>query len=92
MMYHKLIPVIYCKVDSIIAKNPKFTVFLNSMDCGVWVAQWMIREHLWKEDGGQHVNSATRMYLAMDLVLKSHNRIAQEVVTKAFARWQRKSL
>ncbi|XP_072067468.1 uncharacterized protein [Arachis hypogaea] len=63
----------------------------NSMDCGVWVAQWMIREHLWKDYGVQHVNSATRMRLAADLVLKSHNEIAQEVVAKAFAHWEMKS-
>ncbi|XLR62923.1 hypothetical protein S83_013595, partial [Arachis hypogaea] len=25
----------------------------NSMDCGIWVARWMIREHLWKDYGVQ---------------------------------------
>ncbi|KAL4381303.1 hypothetical protein AHAS_Ahas04G0120000 [Arachis hypogaea] len=64
----------------------------NSMDCGIWVARWMIREHLWKDYGVQHVNSAIRMQLAVDLVLKSHNGIAQEVVAKAFAHWEMKSI
>ncbi|KAL4344286.1 hypothetical protein AHAS_Ahas11G0163200 [Arachis hypogaea] len=84
------------------ALRPRFSAFdfeepdipqqeRNSMDCGVWVAQWMIREHLWKDYGVQHVNSARRMRLAVDLVLKSHNEIAHEVVTKAFAHWETKS-
>ncbi|RYR74179.1 hypothetical protein Ahy_A02g008811 [Arachis hypogaea] len=57
------------------------------MDCGVWVAQWMIREHL--EILFQHVNNATRMRLAVDLVTKSYNELAEDAVAKAFRHWQR---
>ncbi|RYQ91770.1 hypothetical protein Ahy_B09g097800 [Arachis hypogaea] len=53
----------------------------NSMDCGVWVSQWMIREHLWQDYG--HVNKATWMRLAVDLV-KSHNDLAKDTISKAF--------
>ncbi|RYR08403.1 hypothetical protein Ahy_B05g076078 [Arachis hypogaea] len=62
-----------------------------SADCGVWVAQWMIRGHLWQDYGVQNVNTATRMRLAVDLVMKSPNHLAQQVVSKAFAHWQLKA-
>ncbi|KAL4286917.1 uncharacterized protein DS421_19g650950 [Arachis hypogaea] len=58
------------------------------MDCGIWVAQWMIRAHMWQDYGVQHVNAATRMRLAVDLVMKSHNLLAQQLVSKAFEHWQ----
>ncbi|XP_020979480.1 uncharacterized protein LOC107619217 isoform X1 [Arachis ipaensis] len=60
----------------------------DSMDCGIWVAQWMIRAHMWQDYGVQHVNAATRMRLAVDLVMKSHNQLAQDSVSEAFAHWQ----
>ncbi|RYR10951.1 hypothetical protein Ahy_B05g079439 [Arachis hypogaea] len=61
----------------------------NSMDCGVWVAQWMIREHLWQDHG--NVNNATRMRLAVDLVMKSHNDLGEDAVSKAVRHWQQKA-
>ncbi|RYR48088.1 hypothetical protein Ahy_A07g034077 [Arachis hypogaea] len=60
------------------------------MDCGIWVTQWMIRDHLWRHYGVQHVNAATRMRLAVDLVMKSHNDLAQAVISKAIGHWERK--
>ncbi|XP_025620662.1 uncharacterized protein [Arachis hypogaea] len=60
----------------------------KSMDCGVWVAQWMIRDHLWQNYSVQNVSSATRMRLAVDLVMKSHNEMARDIVAKAVAHWQ----
>ncbi|XLR44135.1 hypothetical protein S83_028795 [Arachis hypogaea] len=60
----------------------------DSMDCGIWVAQWMIRAHMWQDYTMQHVNAATRMRLVIDLVMKSHNQLAQDSVSKAFAHWQ----
>ncbi|KAL4393539.1 hypothetical protein AHAS_Ahas02G0062100 [Arachis hypogaea] len=93
------------------AMRPRFSTFEfeeqdvpqqqgDSMDCGVWVAQWMIREHLWQDYGVQitmviseilfqHVNNATRMRLAVDLVTKSYNELAEDAVAKAFRHWQR---
>ncbi|XLR22319.1 hypothetical protein HN51_068565 [Arachis hypogaea] len=61
----------------------------DSMDCGVWVAQWMIREHLWQDHG--NVNNATRMRLAVDLVMKSHNDLGEDAVSKAVRHWQQKA-
>ncbi|KAL4314305.1 hypothetical protein AHAS_Ahas15G0071800 [Arachis hypogaea] len=63
----------------------------DSMDCGVWVAQWMIREHLWQDHGVQNVNNATRMRLAVDLVMKSHNDLGEDAVSKAVRHWQQKA-
>ncbi|XLS44507.1 hypothetical protein HN51_001372 [Arachis hypogaea] len=59
-----------------------------SMDCGVWVAQWMIREHLWEDYSVQNISNATCMCLAVDLVMKSHNEMAGDIVSKAIAHWQ----
>ncbi|XLS78830.1 hypothetical protein HN51_063055 [Arachis hypogaea] len=81
------------------AMRPRFSAFkfeesdvpqqaADSMDCGIWVAQWMIRAHMWQDYGVQHVNAATRMRLAVDLVMKSQNQLAQDSVSKAFAHWQ----
>ncbi|XP_020972747.1 uncharacterized protein LOC107627917 [Arachis ipaensis] len=83
------------------AMRPRFSTFEfeepevpqqqgDSMDCGVWVAQWMIREHLWQDYGVQHVYNATRMRLAVDLVMKSHNKLAEDAVSKAFRHWKQK--
>ncbi|XLT01307.1 hypothetical protein HN51_050658 [Arachis hypogaea] len=58
------------------------------MDCGVWVAQWMIMDHLWEDYSVQHVSTATCMRLAVDLVMKSHNEMAGDIVHKAVAHWQ----
>ncbi|XP_016184094.1 uncharacterized protein LOC107625873 isoform X1 [Arachis ipaensis] len=59
----------------------------KSMDCGMWVAQWMIRDHLWQDYSVQNVSSATHMRLAVDLVMKSHNDMASDIVAKAVAHW-----
>ncbi|XLR34456.1 hypothetical protein HN51_043779 [Arachis hypogaea] len=52
------------------------------------VAQWMIRDHLWEDYSVQNVSTATRMRLAVDLVMKSHNEMAGDIVHKAVAHWQ----
>ncbi|KAL4394928.1 hypothetical protein AHAS_Ahas02G0201000 [Arachis hypogaea] len=64
----------------------------KSMDCGVWVAQWMIRDHLWEDYSVHNVSNATRMRLAVDLVMKSHNEMAGDIVAKAIAHWQVKAM
>ncbi|MED6207388.1 hypothetical protein PIB30_035381 [Stylosanthes scabra] len=62
----------------------------ESMDCGVWVSQWMIREALWAHYHVEAVGPETRMQLATDLVLRSHNPIAKDVVRRAIAHWRTK--
>ncbi|KAL4300692.1 hypothetical protein AHAS_Ahas17G0226300 [Arachis hypogaea] len=64
----------------------------GSMDCGVWVSQWMIRGALWKDYDVRTVNVATRMRLAIDLVLKEHNENAKALVAKAMSHWRWKSM
>ncbi|QHN92313.1 Ulp1 protease family, carboxy-terminal domain protein [Arachis hypogaea] len=61
-----------------------------SMDCGVWVLQWMIRGALWAIHSVTAVNSQTRMRIAVDLVLRSHNAKAIDVVEKAMTFWKKK--
>ncbi|XLR44751.1 hypothetical protein S83_029411 [Arachis hypogaea] len=62
----------------------------RSMDCGVWVLQWMIRGALWAIHSVTAVNDQTRMRIAIDLVLRSHNPIAIDVVEKAMSYWKKK--
>ncbi|KAL4316149.1 hypothetical protein AHAS_Ahas15G0256200 [Arachis hypogaea] len=61
----------------------------DSMDCGVWVSQWMTLTHLWASYELEEVNDSTRMALAIDLVMGSHNPIAEEVAEKARRYWDR---
>ncbi|QHN85167.1 Ulp1 protease family, carboxy-terminal domain protein [Arachis hypogaea] len=61
----------------------------DSMDCGVWVSQWMILTHLWASYELEEVNDSTRMALAIDLVMGSHNPIAEEVAEKVRGYWDR---
>ncbi|RYR09178.1 hypothetical protein Ahy_B05g077309 [Arachis hypogaea] len=62
----------------------------RSMDCGVWVLQWMIRGALWAIQSVTAVNEQTRMRISIDLVLRSHNPIAVDVVEKAMCHWKKK--
>ncbi|KAL4293300.1 hypothetical protein AHAS_Ahas18G0114300 [Arachis hypogaea] len=45
-------------------------------------------DHLWEDYSVQNVSTATRMRLAVDLVMKSHNEMAGDIVHKAVAHWQ----
>ncbi|QHN91554.1 uncharacterized protein DS421_17g575860 [Arachis hypogaea] len=58
-----------------------------SMDCGVWVLQWMIRGALWAIH--MLLIEQTRMRIAIDLVLRSHNAKAIDVVEKAMTFWRK---
>ncbi|QHO41562.1 Ulp1 protease family, carboxy-terminal domain protein [Arachis hypogaea] len=69
-------------------KVSSFKVF-KSMDCGVWVSQWMILTHLWASYELEKVNDSTRMLLAIDLVMGSLNPIAEEVTEKTRRYWDR---
>ncbi|XLT14440.1 hypothetical protein HN51_060130 [Arachis hypogaea] len=60
-----------------------------SMDCGVWVLQLMIRGALWAIHNA--VNDLTQMRIALDLVLRSHNAKAIDVVEKAMCYWRKKA-
>ncbi|TKY63984.1 Carboxy-terminal domain protein [Spatholobus suberectus] len=70
---------------------------IGSNDCGVWVAKWMI-ECAWREDYDQiFVEPATRMRIALDLVLHPYNELKDKIIQKAFQYWtdlekKRKSL
>ncbi|KAL4293272.1 hypothetical protein S83_062330 [Arachis hypogaea] len=59
------------------------------MDCGVWVAEWMIQYDLWASYDLQEVNDSTRMTIAVDLVMGDHNPISKEVQEKAVKFWDR---
>ncbi|MED6167178.1 hypothetical protein PIB30_000429 [Stylosanthes scabra] len=83
------------------AERPRFSSFdfafpvvpqqhRDSMDCGVWVSQWMIRENLWGHYNVEAVGPETWMRLATDLVLRSHNPIARDVVDRALRNWRAK--
>ncbi|QHO26547.1 Ulp1 protease family, carboxy-terminal domain protein [Arachis hypogaea] len=53
------------------------------------VSQWMILTHLWASYELEEVNDSTRMALAIDLVMGSHNPTVEEVAEKARRYWDR---
>ncbi|MED6204235.1 hypothetical protein PIB30_007347 [Stylosanthes scabra] len=55
----------------------------GSMDCRVWVCQWMINSHLWLDFRLEEVNDFTRMTLAVDLVTNPTNPIAETISDRA---------
>ncbi|RYR10572.1 hypothetical protein Ahy_B05g079003 [Arachis hypogaea] len=61
----------------------------NSVDCGIWVAQWMIQSHVWRDYNLQVVNDATRMRLAVDLVMGRHNVIRNDISQMAVDSWDK---
>lgn len=50
-------------------------------DCGIFVAAWMINHE--KEGYLVEVDDGTRLRLALDIVLETHNDICLEVKTRA---------
>ncbi|MED6160352.1 hypothetical protein PIB30_050705 [Stylosanthes scabra] len=83
------------------AERPRFSAYKielpevpqqhrESNDCGVWMAEWMMREAMWYNHGVEVVGAETRMKLATDLVLKPHKKMAKDIVEKAFAHWRSK--
>ncbi|MED6112226.1 hypothetical protein PIB30_059765 [Stylosanthes scabra] len=77
-------------------KRPRFSTFEfefpacpqqepESMDCGICVTQWMVREAMFAHCRVESVGPKTRIKLAVDLVLKPHNALAKDVVIKALA-------
>ncbi|KAJ1405565.1 Ulp1 protease family, C-terminal catalytic domain [Sesbania bispinosa] len=56
----------------------------GSNDCGVWVAMWM-KECAWTNDYKISVTQASRMRIALDLVLKPFNKRKDKIISKAFA-------
>ncbi|RYR34994.1 hypothetical protein Ahy_A10g050068 [Arachis hypogaea] len=61
----------------------------DSMDCGVWVAEWMIHYDLWASYDLQEINDTARMAIAVDLAMGDHNPIFEEVQQKAVQFWDR---
>ncbi|KAJ1400985.1 Ulp1 protease family, C-terminal catalytic domain [Sesbania bispinosa] len=59
----------------------------GSNDCGVWVGQWMNESLIHHDYSELHVNTASRMRLALDLVLGDFNKIREEVIAKACKLW-----
>ncbi|MED6160531.1 hypothetical protein PIB30_052248 [Stylosanthes scabra] len=64
----------------------------RSMDCGVWVCQWMVNSHLWLDYNLPEINSSTRMSLAVDLVTSPHNPLANAIWEKAVNFWDAEML
>ncbi|TKY65826.1 Ulp1 protease family, carboxy-terminal domain protein [Spatholobus suberectus] len=60
---------------------------LDSNDCGIWVAKWMIDPAL-SNDYKIHVDNGTRMKIALDLVLGSHNTNRDEIIKLAATNWK----
>ncbi|XP_057737339.1 uncharacterized protein LOC130954599 [Arachis stenosperma] len=44
----------------------------DSFDCGIWVATWM-KNCIWIDDYNIYVDDATRMRIAIDLIMKPYN-------------------
>ncbi|XLR60459.1 hypothetical protein S83_011131 [Arachis hypogaea] len=51
----------------------------------------MILSRLWGSHNVEKVTEYTRMKLAIDLVLKPHNEIRQDIINKAMENWRRLS-
>ncbi|MED6185701.1 hypothetical protein PIB30_059596 [Stylosanthes scabra] len=61
------------------------------MDYGVWVAEWMIRERMWSNYNIGAIGDDNQMKVALDIVLRPHNKLARDVVSRAFSHWRLKS-
>ncbi|KAL4370440.1 hypothetical protein AHAS_Ahas06G0066000 [Arachis hypogaea] len=59
----------------------------NSLDCGVWVTQWMQLSELWTSYDLEIVNDIHRMQLAMDLVMSRANPIRSKICQRAVEYW-----
>ncbi|MED6185526.1 hypothetical protein PIB30_057945, partial [Stylosanthes scabra] len=59
----------------------------GTMDCGVWVCQWMINSHKWLDYDIEPVDESTRMRIAVQLVVGPHNPLAESVTQKAVKFW-----
>ncbi|QHO38210.1 Ulp1 protease family, carboxy-terminal domain protein [Arachis hypogaea] len=90
-------------LSSCTAERPRFSSYeyeepvvlqqhRRSMDCGIWVLQWIIRGVLWAIHSVtvvmilvdlQAVNDQIRIQIAIDLVLRSHNPSAIDILEKA---------
>ncbi|MED6119697.1 hypothetical protein PIB30_013813 [Stylosanthes scabra] len=55
----------------------------GSMDCGVWVCQWMLSRHKWLDYDIEPIDASTRMRIAMQLVSGSYNSLAKTITEKA---------
>ncbi|XP_052108177.1 uncharacterized protein LOC107458437 [Arachis duranensis] len=53
----------------------------DSFDCGIWVATWM-KNCIWIDDYNIYVDDATRMRIAIDLIMKSYN-LKKNTIIKA---------
>ncbi|RYQ95370.1 hypothetical protein Ahy_B08g090638 [Arachis hypogaea] len=54
----------------------------DSFDCGIWVATWM-KNCIWIDDYNIYVDDATRMRIAIDLIMKSYNLKKKNTIIKA---------
>ncbi|KAL4373986.1 hypothetical protein HN51_007829 [Arachis hypogaea] len=63
---------------------------MDSNDCRIFVAQWMILSNLWKPLGNQVVNDYTRMHIASDLVMQGCKPIVEEMKKLAITNWDSK--
>ncbi|MED6111869.1 hypothetical protein PIB30_056308 [Stylosanthes scabra] len=64
----------------------------GTMDCGVWVCQWMMNSHLWLDYSLEDINEATRMSIVVELVTSKHNPLAKVVADRAVNFWDQEML
>ncbi|KAJ1385066.1 hypothetical protein SESBI_42005 [Sesbania bispinosa] len=60
----------------------------GSNDCGVWVAVWMM-DCMLDDSYKITVNDASRMRVALDLVLKAYNEKKEDIIELAFQNWKK---
>ncbi|MED6203937.1 hypothetical protein PIB30_004067 [Stylosanthes scabra] len=63
-----------------------------SLDCGVWVCQWMMNIHLWMDYQEEEVNESTRMAIVVDLVSSENNPITENISKRAVNFWDAEML
>ncbi|MED6110530.1 hypothetical protein PIB30_043865 [Stylosanthes scabra] len=62
------------------------------LDCGVWVCQWMVNSHLWRDYELEEVNESTRMSLVIDLVTSPHNPLGEIISDRSVNFWDAEML
>ncbi|MED6164839.1 hypothetical protein PIB30_093944 [Stylosanthes scabra] len=63
----------------------------DTLDCGIWVSQWITMSNVWDAQDLEEVNEYSRMRLAIDLVLNDYNPKREEIVRTAMNAWNIKS-
>ncbi|MED6131445.1 hypothetical protein PIB30_009926 [Stylosanthes scabra] len=67
-------------------------LFQLKLGCRVWVCQWMINCHLWRDYALEEVNDNTRMSLVVDLVTSPHNPVVEIISDRSVNYWNAEML